>query len=109
MPFAHGKTLLIAVLACLALAGRAGAQDMVERGQQILAGMCSQCHAIEQTGASPHAGAPAFRDLDQRLDLDEFTDRLREGLQSSHRDMPSVRFSRDDARAIVAYLRSLER
>ena len=43
-----------------------------------------------------------------RIDLDAFTDRLREGLQSTHADMPSFRFSRDDARAVVAYLRSIQ-
>ena len=82
--------------------------DPVERGRQILAGMCSQCHSIDKAGKSPHAGAPAFREIDLRVDLDDFTDRLRKGLHSSYEGMPSVRFSREDARAIVAYLRSIQ-
>jgi hypothetical protein len=49
-------------------------------------------------------GAPAFRSLDRRVELDTFTDRLREGLMSDHPDMPTFRFSREDARALVAYL-----
>ena len=58
--------------------------------------------------ASPHTGAPVFRSIDDRIDLDKFADRLRAGLQSTHADMPSFRFSREDARAAVAYLRSIQ-
>jgi hypothetical protein len=35
--------------------------------------------------------------------------RLRDGLASSHRDMPVFRFSRDDARAVAAYVRAIQR
>ena len=65
-------------------------------------------HAIGKTGASPHAPAPPFRDLGNRVDLfDDFTHRLREGLTSGHPDMPTFRFTREDARALTAYLRSI--
>ena len=53
-------------------------------------------------------GAPTFRPLDDHTDLDAFMDRLRAGLESTHPDMPSFRFSRDDAQAAVAYLRSIQ-
>jgi mono/diheme cytochrome c family protein len=87
----------------------AGAEpDAVERGRQILKDMCSKCHSIDKAGRSPHSGAPAFREIDVRVDLDEFTDRLRKGLHSGYKNMSSVRFTRDDARAIVAYLRSIQ-
>ena len=90
--------------------GTAMAQDdEVARGQTLVSKMCGECHAVGRTGASPHAGAPTFRSLDDRTDLDAFTDQLRAGLQSAHPDMPSFRFSRDDARAVVAYLRSIQR
>jgi mono/diheme cytochrome c family protein len=89
--------------------GTAIAQDdEVARGHTLVSKMCGECHAVGRTGASPHAGAPTFRSIDDHTDLDEFMDRLRAGLQSSHPDMPSFRFSRDDARAVVAYLRSLQ-
>jgi mono/diheme cytochrome c family protein len=95
---------------CLAMmaGGQATAQDDVERGRVLITELCGKCHAVGRTGASPHAGAPTFRSLDDHTDLDEFMDRLRTGLQSSHPDMPSFRFSRDDARAAVAYLRSIQ-
>ena len=78
------------------------------RGRALAERMCSQCHAIDKSGRSPHVGAPAFRALDRRLDLDSFMDRLREGLMVGHPDMPAFRFTRDDARAFVLYLRSIQ-
>ena len=70
--------------------------------------MCAQCHAIGKTGTSAHSAAPPFRELDRRVDLDTFTRQLREGLVSGHPDMPTFRFSRDDARALTAYLRYIQ-
>jgi len=42
------------------------------------------------------------------VDLDSFTARLREGLISGHPDMPMFRFTREDARALTAYLRAIQ-
>jgi len=81
----------------------------LERHGRVLAErMCSGCHAVGSRGKSPHVGAPAFRALDRRVELDSFTDRLREGLMSDHPDMPTFRFTREDARALVLYLRSIQ-
>jgi len=97
------------ILLATTTGGPAIAQDEeITRGQTLVSKMCGECHAVGRTGASPHAGAPTFRQLDDHTDLDEFLDRLRAGLQSTHPDMPSFRFSRDDARAVVAYLRSVQ-
>jgi hypothetical protein len=71
-------------------------------------GCASPCHAIGKGGRSPHANAPAFHALDRRLDLDSFMDRLREGVMVGHPDMPTFRFTREDARAFVLYLRSVQ-
>ena len=85
------------------------APSHLERRGRILAErMCAQCHAVGERGQSPHAGAPAFRTLERRVDLDSFMDRLREGLAVGHPDMPMFRFAREDARAFVLYLRSLQ-
>jgi len=81
----------------------------LEQGGRALAErMCSQCHAIGKSGQSPHVGAPAFRALDRRVDLDSFMERLREGLMVGHPDMPTFRFTREDARAFLLYLRSIQ-
>lgn len=82
--------------------------DLEGRGRALAERMCAQCHAIAERGPSPHVGAPAFRTLDRRVDLDSFLDRLREGLLVGHPDMPTFRFSREDARAFVLYLRSIQ-
>jgi cytochrome c len=66
--------------------------------------MCAACRAIERTSASPHPAAPPFRTISRRLDVDDLYDRLREGLSSGHRDMPTFRFTR----AVRAYLRTIE-
>jgi cytochrome c len=79
-----------------------------ERGRALAERMCSQCHAIGKSGQSPHVSAPAFRALDRRVDLDSFMDRLREGLTVGHPDMPTFRFTREDARAFLLYLRSVQ-
>jgi mono/diheme cytochrome c family protein len=82
--------------------------ELERRGLALAERMCSQCHAIGRRGESPHADAPAFRALDRRLDLDSFMERLREGLVTGHPDMPMFRFTREDARAFVLYLRSIQ-
>jgi mono/diheme cytochrome c family protein len=79
-----------------------------QRGRTLAQDLCAQCHAIGKNGNSPHVGAPAFRELDRRLELDSFVSRLREGLASGHADMPMFRFSRTDAQALVAYLRIIQ-
>jgi mono/diheme cytochrome c family protein len=79
-----------------------------QRGRALAEQMCSACHAVGRRGNSPHVGAPPFRTLDRRLDLDSFTDRLREGLMVGHPDMPAFRFTREDARAFLLYLRSIQ-
>lgn len=79
-----------------------------QQGQALAERMCSECHAIGKSGRSPHANAPAFRALDRRVDMDGFMERLREGLMVGHPDMPTFRFTREDARAFVLYLRSIQ-
>jgi cytochrome c len=98
--------LLLAIATC----GAARADDLsplAKRGAALAERMCASCHAVGRTGESPHIGAPPFRNLDRRLDIDAFMQRLRDGLTSGHPDMPTFRFTRQDARAFVAYLRAL--
>jgi cytochrome c len=100
--------LLLLLATSSGLAEDASPSPLEERGRALAESMCSQCHAIGKNGVSPHAGAPAFRALDRRVDLDPFMERLREGLMVSHPDMPTFRFTREDARAFLLYLRSIQ-
>lgn len=79
-----------------------------QRGEVIAKGLCSRCHAIGRYGDSPHPAAPQFRVLDNRTDLSKLARRIREGLLTGHQDMPMYRFDRDDADAMVAYIRSIQ-
>ena len=79
-----------------------------QRGEAIAHGLCSPCHAIGRQGDSPHPAAPRFRMLDNQTDLSKLSRRLREGLLTGHEDMPMFRFDRDDADAMVAYIRSIQ-
>jgi mono/diheme cytochrome c family protein len=99
---------LIFTVASLVAGGAAAQLDLERRGRTLLDDMCGACHATGRTGQSPHVAAPAFRHLDRRLDLDGFVQQLRDGLISSHKDMPAFRFSHEDARAVVAYLRTIQ-
>jgi cytochrome c len=94
----------------LLLAATAGNADdeVTQRGRTLAEALCAGCHAIGRDGDSPHAQAPAFHALDQRMDLDAFMDRLREGITTGHPDMPTFRFRREDARAFVRYIRSIQ-
>jgi mono/diheme cytochrome c family protein len=78
------------------------------RGRTLAVRLCAQCHAIGKRGTSPLADAPPFRHFEERVDLDKFRQRLRQGLMSSHHDMPVFRFTREDAGAMVAYLRTIQ-
>jgi len=105
------RQLLTAALLLTCCAGTSLAQEpdkLVEQGKLLAMTLCAECHAVSTTDASPRAQAPAFRTIDRRVNLDTFFQRLREGVTSSHPDMPTFRFSREDARAFIAYLRSIQ-
>lgn len=78
------------------------------QGRTLAERMCAECHAIGKSSRSPHDNAPPFHALDRRLNLDTFLERLREGLMVGHPDMPAFRFTREDARSFVLYLRSIQ-
>jgi len=84
------------------------AETPQQRGAVIAQGLCSQCHAVGRTGDSPNRSAPRFRTLDDRTDLNKLSRRIREGLLTGHEDMPMFRFDRDDADAMVAYIRAIQ-
>jgi cytochrome c len=101
-------SLKILPLAVLLATSPAAAQELAARGHTLLSEMCASCHAIEKSGASPHPAAPPLRTISRRLDINDLSEKLREGLSSGHRDMPTFRFPREDARAVRAYLRMIE-
>jgi mono/diheme cytochrome c family protein len=79
-----------------------------KRGQALLERLCSPCHAVGRSGASPHRQAPPFRNLDQRYPIEQLEESLAEGIMSGHPDMPEFRFSAADVGAVIAYLRIIQ-
>ena len=108
------RMMQLFAVAILLLAGSVapGAADepnpLARQGKSLAEAMCGGCHAIGSTGNSPHASAPPFRRFGNVIDLDAFMERLREGLMTGHPDMPAFRFTREDARALVAYVRTVQ-
>ena len=103
------KICLTALMVCIW--GNAGVALDAEqqRGKALLGTLCGRCHAVGQRGRSPHADAPPFRALgDSKLYDTDFAARLQEGLSTIHPDMPTFRFSREDAEAAVNYLKSIQ-
>ena len=105
------KLLSLAVgllaLAPLAASGQEG--DPIKHGRQLVGQFCARCHAVARFGRSPHRNAPPFRTLGRTIDLDGFARALSAGLESEHPDMPSFKFSIDEARDMRAYLRTIQR
>lgn len=80
-----------------------------EHGGELLQKMCARCHAVGTTGASPNKLAPAFRSFSENKLYDpDFAQRLQQGYSSIHRFMPTFRFDRADAEAVVNYLKAIQ-
>ena len=104
----HGGAFLAAAAFALVSGSAVQAQDPARHGRALLAENCARCHAIDKTGKSPLAGAPPFRTLGRSFDLDQFPRLLERGISSGHPDMPEFKFGADDARAVRAYLRTIQ-
>lgn len=100
--------LILSSLVLLALVAGAKAQDPVDDGAKIVRQFCGPCHAIGKTDKSPHADAPPFRTLSRSFDLDQFAQKLQNGIASNHPDMPEFKFNEDNARAVRAFLRTIQ-
>jgi len=98
----------ISLFAFLFLVSAAQAQDPIRHGRALLKEYCARCHAVGKIGKSRHQSAPPFRTLGRSFDLDQFPRRLERGISSDHPDMPEFKFSEDDARAVSAYLRTIQ-
>jgi cytochrome c len=82
--------------------------DPISQGRSLVAEFCARCHAIGITGESPHPWAPPFRTLGRIVDLNEFPRALERGITSIHPDMPAIKFSQEEARAVRAYLWAIQ-
>lgn len=88
----------------------AGAQHVADlsHGRQLAETHCARCHAVGETGESPMAGAPRFRDLEQRYPIDDLAEALAEGISVGHPPMPEFTFGPDEIADLLGYLKTLK-
>lgn len=75
----------------------------------LLVELSARRHAMGRIGRGAHPDAPPFRNLGKRKLYDEeFAKRLRSGLITIHRVMPTFHFNQRDSAAVVSYLRNIQ-
>lgn len=99
--------MLAAVGATAALAQDAQQDALVAQGRAFADQNCSRCHALGDTGASPHAKAPPFRLVVERYPSENLAEALAEGIVAGHPDMPVFVLQPAQIEAFLAYLDSL--
>ena len=105
MKFLQPITLLCAILTSFA----AKAEEItITKGRQLVETNCARCHAIGDTGSSPFAAAPPFREAAKNYSNEELVDGFMEGLAVRHPAMPDWKMTLDQAEAITAYIMGLK-
>jgi cytochrome c len=103
--------LLPLALAGLLLAGavslRAAEKDRAAAGLDLAQKYCARCHAVTETGQSPHKQAPPFRTFASKWPLENLEEALAEGIVTGHPDMPAFVFEPDEIDALIEYLYKL--
>jgi mono/diheme cytochrome c family protein len=101
--------LIASCLELLLLGTVAQAQDPTKQGRKILKDFCASCHSIAKRGDSPDKTAPPLRLLNRSFEMDSFAQDLRRGTLAGHPGMSEFKLSEDDAHAVSAYLRTIQK
>jgi mono/diheme cytochrome c family protein len=104
---AFAAAWLTALSACAATSARDHLPSPAARGHEVARRACSACHAVEATGVSPKAGAPAFASLEMRHTA-SLESRVADLTRLGHYDMPPLKLRPDEVRDLVSYIASLE-
>ena len=83
-------------------------QMSVEAGGQVVAELCSRCHATRVGQASPHDQAPSLRHISRNYPVERLAEALAEGMMVGHPDMPVFEFGVAEIDQIIAYLNSIQ-
>ena len=102
-------TLTYALIALAAAANGCLAEDsaLVAKGKRLAEANCKICHAIYETGTSPLAVAPPFRNIAVNYDFAELEDAFNEGVATDHPAMPDWQMTPEQAEAIASYIMTL--
>lgn len=77
-------------------------------GGTIVEAKCAACHSLDAHAPSPHADAPPFPFLNQRVVIENLAEALAEGIGVGHQDMPEFVFEPSEIDDILAYLESIQ-
>ncbi|MDJ0512357.1 MAG: cytochrome C [Methyloceanibacter sp.] len=99
--------ILVAMLG-FGLPGDAHAQDAdIAAGKAYAEEVCARCHAVlAGEDMSPDFSATPFEQVAKTPGMTEMA--LSVFLQTPHIDMPNLILEQDDARNVIAYIRSLD-
>ena len=107
----HRAGLVVAVSflgLCLAPLPALAVNHAAEHGKTLAETNCARCHAIGNTGESPHPDAPPFRTLSERFPVDTIDEALLTRATPAHTDMPHFKITQEQAMAIAAYIASVQ-
>lgn len=99
------RRILCAILAVSM--GACSEEKPTNEGKQALESRCARCHSIGETGSSPRADAPPFRDIVKRYPPEDLAEALAEGITSGHPDMPPFVLAPGEIGAVIDYLTTL--
>ncbi|MDP3174386.1 MAG: c-type cytochrome [Phenylobacterium sp.] len=79
----------------------------MSRGRKVAQQACAACHAVEVSGVSPRAKAPAFASLEMRHTA-ALGGRIEQLTRTGHYEMPPLELRPDEVADLAAYIASLE-
>ena len=100
----HYAMFVVATMFAVIMSGLSAFAADAKRGKQFAQRVCSLCHAVSGTQASPNAAAPPFRVVARSKSFREKGASL---LWEKHPTMPNLAFTEDEARDAAAYISSL--
>lgn len=111
MPLIVAMRIVPTAVCCLALlvVPVPAEESTLARGQKLVETNCTRCHAVGETGQSPFAPAPPFREVAKNYTQEELVDGFMEGLAVRHQAMPDWDMTMDQAEAIATYVMGLRR
>ena len=109
----HGAIVILLAAAALLLIrlhraeGASGDAHSASQGHRLAETLCKECHVIDANTAGTAGAAPDFVAIANQPSTTELS--LKVFLASSHRDMPNLILSPEQADVLVSYILGLKR
>ncbi len=100
--------IALLVAAAALAASRPDIDAELRRGEAIAVARCGRCHAVGLDGVSLRQAAPPFRELGRVYPVADLIEALAQGATPTHADMPPFTLPLAEARALSAYVRSIQ-